>query len=583
MQVIHIENKKIKIENIRGISAKEFTMDLHPNKPSIFVAPNGFGKTSIATAFNSLTSTALVVEEENAYQNDTTNPSSITITDSEGNEFVANNNSNTISPNFSIAVINSRVKPKASNRRIEGFTASTPLLTVEPIVLYNTIPEAKELSYRFTAIKSRLGSSIGKLLLNLSEYKSDNRFVSDFIALKQDFEKLCQVRNNTVLTVFINNLNAHNGTKTEIANISINLDNVWGIPAINNIKEKLSYFFEGLTDIEIIANIIQLKELYSLNKTNLLAIKKYNSFLKDKYEINEMMGFFNCTWKNIEAKKKDGKFIIDFPKANQISNGERDILCFIGKLFEVKSKLNKENSILIIDEIFDYLDDANLISAQYFLTKFIESFSQANRNLFPIILTHLDPVFFRTYSFSTKNVVYLDSVQQITNKYKINNLIKDRPNCRKNNMAIHDIVASNYLHFSVENNTGAVQYLSSIGVEEAIQTPEGFRTKAAEELNNYINGRSYDLALVCCGLRLSVEEKAYSQLSEDDKNTFVTIFKTTEKLAFAKEKGANVPEVHFLLSIIYNEAMHLDAQCKQLNPIGYKLKNKVIHNMICSI
>lgn len=575
--------KKIKIENIRGIRTKEFSMDLHPNKPSIFVAPNGYGKTSIATAFNSLTSTALVVDEENTYQNDTTKISSITITNDEGTEFVANNNSNTISPNFSVAVINSRVKPKASNRRIGGFTASTPLLTVEPIVLYNTIPEAKELSYKFTTIKSRLGSSIGKLLLNLSEYKSNNRFVSDFVILKQDFEKLCQVRNNTVLNSFINDINAHNGTKTELANLSVNLDNVWGIPAINNINEKLSYFLEGLTDIEIIANIIQLKELYSINKTNLLAIKKYNAFLKDKHEINEMMGFFNCTWKNIEAKRKDGKFIIDFPKANQISNGERDILCFIGKLFEVKSKLNKENSILIIDEIFDYLDDANLISAQYFLTKFIESFSQSNRNLFPIILTHLDPVFFRTYSFSTKNVVYLDSVQQITNKYKINNLIKDRPNCRKNDMAIHDIVASNYLHFSVENNTGAVQYLSSIGVEEAIQTPEGFRTKAAEELNNYINGRSYDLALVCCGLRLSVEEKAYSQLSVDDKNTFVTIFKTTEKLAFAKEKGANVPEVHFLLSIIYNEAMHLDAQCKQLNPIGYKLKNKVIHNMICSI
>lgn len=175
--------KKIKIEHIRGIRTKEFTMDLHPNKPSIFVAPNGFGKISIATAFNSLTSTALVVEEENAYQNDTKNPSSITITDSEGNEFIANNNSNTISPNFSIAVINSRVKPKASNRKIGGFTASTPLLTVEPIVLYNTIPETKELSYRFTAIKSCLGSSTGKLLINLSEYKSNIRFVSDFISL----------------------------------------------------------------------------------------------------------------------------------------------------------------------------------------------------------------------------------------------------------------------------------------------------------------------------------------------------------------------------------------------------------------
>ena len=40
--------RKLKIQKIRGIDSKEFTFDIHPNTPTFFVAPNGFGKTSIA-------------------------------------------------------------------------------------------------------------------------------------------------------------------------------------------------------------------------------------------------------------------------------------------------------------------------------------------------------------------------------------------------------------------------------------------------------------------------------------------------------------------------------------------------------
>ena len=93
-----------------------------------------------------------------------------------------------------------------------------------------------------------------------------------------------------------------------------------------------------------------------------------------------------------------------------------------------------------------------------------------------------------------------------------------------------------------------------------------------------ITGRNYVDMDIC------IEKKAYEQLSEQNqKDEFLTIHKTTDKLEYAKKKGAIVPEVYFLLSIIYNEAMHLDDQCKKLNPISYKLRNKVIHNMISEI
>lgn len=56
--------RKIRIENIRGIEFREISVDVHPNTPTFFVAPNGFGKTSIATAFKSIKQSNLDIDED---------------------------------------------------------------------------------------------------------------------------------------------------------------------------------------------------------------------------------------------------------------------------------------------------------------------------------------------------------------------------------------------------------------------------------------------------------------------------------------------------------------------------------------
>lgn len=201
----------------------------------------------------------------------------------------------------------------------------------------------------------------------------------------------------------------------------------------------------------------------------------------------------------------------------------------------------------MIDEIFDYLDDANLIAAQYFLVKFINYFKTCEKELFLIILTHLDPMFFNTYSFSIKHVVYLDQTTTIRNKYKINNLLKDRKKCQSKNQEIYNNISSNYLHYST-SNTSEIQYLRSLGVESPLHTPEGFRQKSLEELEHYQNDEDYDPILVCCGLRIYIEKNAYKQLLPEQQRNFLLTNTTREKLTFAKENGADIPEVHFLLS-----------------------------------
>lgn len=50
---------EIHIENIKGLQCFDLKQPIQPNRPNILVAPNGFGKTSLAIAFNSLKSNHL--------------------------------------------------------------------------------------------------------------------------------------------------------------------------------------------------------------------------------------------------------------------------------------------------------------------------------------------------------------------------------------------------------------------------------------------------------------------------------------------------------------------------------------------
>lgn len=110
-----------------------------------------------------------------------------------------------------------------------------------------------------------------------------------------------------------------------------------------------------------------------------------------------------------------------------------------------------------------------------------------------------------------------------------------------------------------------------------------FHATALEELEKYKSSQDYDIALTCCGLRIYIEKNIYEKLNADQRAEFLSKHKTVDKLSYAKQQGIEVPEVYFLLSIIYNECLHLDSQCKKLKPIACKLKNKVIQNMISEI
>ena len=120
------------------------------------------------------------------------------------------------------------------------------------------------------------------------------------------------------------------------------------------------------------------------------------------------------------------------------------------------------------------------------------------------------------------------------------------------------------------NNIAAIRLLKQLEEENRFATPA-----EQEILSRYVGwGGLAD----CFDEKHSGYGELKALLSEDEyasaRESTLTAFYTPP---------IEVPEVYFLLSIIYNECLHLDSQCKKLKPIACKLKNKVIQNMISEI
>ena len=251
--------REITIENIRGIKLQRIPLDIHPNKPTFFVAPNGFGKTSIATAFNSMKQNKIELINEDRHQNDTFAEPSIIIADDSGNKYLANSTMNEITNIFSIFVINSQVRLKASTRNFGGFSSSTPSLIVEPIVLYKTIPGKYEFTYSYSEMKRALGRSAGKLALNLNANIIDPNFVRHVKNVKIELGCLFQNRNNVKLEAFLDKINLRQGTSAELSSYAVNeAASLLAIEAINEIIAEFDFMLCGLSLNQKLVNVIQL-------------------------------------------------------------------------------------------------------------------------------------------------------------------------------------------------------------------------------------------------------------------------------------------------------------------------------------
>lgn len=185
-----------------------------------------------------------------------------------------------------------------------------------------------------------------------------------------------------------------------------------------------------------------------------------------------------------------------------MSNGELDVLYFAAAILKARAQLSKDNAILLIDEIFDYLDDGNLLVAQYYLLEVMREFKSQGKNLYPVICTHIDPSTMSSYRFKIKHVFYFGKEAHCKISPSMAALLCDRKRTQKECEAVYNEISGKYLHYSPCGSVSGEMrdYLISKKVPSDMVFPQDFAKAMADELEAYFAGDEYDAAKVCCAL-----------------------------------------------------------------------------------
>lgn len=577
--------KTIEITNIKGIEHKQFTLDLAPNRPNILVAPNGFGKSSFAIAFNSLRSNKLELSDKHYFRKDPSNRPILSLTLTTGETLVADDNQNTISDVFDVFVINNQTEPKSVVQSFAGKTFAKTSLDIVPTTLIQTIPAKVGFDYSSSAIKLQFGANGKKLLTNISNLFNCGEL---FYRMEReiDFSRFALKLYQTSLTNCFSEINKENGTGANIKSwIETNV--LPSFKALGEFKKLadmiVSFGFAEVQDeIDSYLTAWQILTVRDSLGVNYRKACKYLFYLDEKENCTRTIEAFNPVKDRFDIKPRveGNSLVVKWPKADDISNGQRDILTFIALLLKSRRNFKKEDCILVIDEIFDYMDDANLITFQYYISTFIDEMKRLKRRIFPILLTHLDPLFFNHFCFNDAKIKvnYLKEIN-IKSNQNILKLIY-----RREDPTIKSAVDAYYFHFHPGiAGIDLTADFKALKLNVDWATPDKFFQKIFREVRRYLyENDTLDPLAICFGVRIQIEKLVYKLIPDaENKRKFIEdINGTKNKLQFAQSINVTIPETYFLLGIIYNTSLHLSEGHDISKPLGLKLENTTIKQMI---
>ena len=590
---------QISIKNIKGFGdpAKVFNLDLRPNRVNIVYAPNGTGKSSIAAAFKSLLPGKLEVAKDDMYRKDEALLPELSIV-MDGVLYSANKTSNTISRVLESCVINSGTVVCTTQQNIGGrYTKVSGYLDIDNIEVIGKIPPVVVPRYRVTEIKALFGGN-SKIVENRGALFLDPRFLKacELVGPHLDFFPRAQYRQN-LIDVILSEVNALRGTADQVV---AQVQDAWfealeADATYMAAMQKLSEFTVGMTRLQRFDLFYQLLFFWSQSKQDIRKANKRTVYEEQRAKFDVNLALLDSTWKSIHSVEENGKLVVKFPHADEISNGQRDILTFAVDLLRFKSQMQiGKKYILLIDEVFDYLDDANTITAQYFLSKFLD----LNRgNIYLCMLTHLNPFSFKNYVFSDKkvNFVYLLSTQPVATE-AMKSFISFRSELDKtktDELDLYTKLSHDLFHYNpvpVDHSAQIAALNTTFPLLDASwgKTEELHRV-LIDEVNKYLSGNAvYDPYAVAMALRLRVEKILYDQLnSQALKDDFVNKKMTKNKFNFAEDNGVIVPDILNVVNALHNEADHLkyDTVGHQYleKSMVYKLQNNVINGILKNI
>lgn len=537
----------ITISNIKGFGEQNNSIDLElkPNKVNLLIAPNGFGKTSIAKGFEAINRNRLDLSDELLHHEQVQLLPAISLKYN-GETLTANKTANTISTVFDITVINSGLKATSHVQTYQGRVIQRATLDVESIILRSSVPQRQTIDYKITEIRADFVKN-ANLLRNISHLICKSGIAGRIIDAKDLFYSIPK-RLVTRLQKFIE---CQVGTlRSIISNIDENgFDEIEQIEQYREIQKLFADFLDEDVRLERFTLFYQLNWLLSKKRSNLKSVYLYESYVNQRDMYNNIIQSVDSTGRNLKAIETRGKLVVSFPRADTMSNGQRDIITFITSLMKFRLNYNSQKKqILIIDEVFDYLDDANIITAQYFLSSLL---SESRDNLYLIIFSHLAESNFRGWVFNKKlNIQYIKPSIAIPSP-QIKTFIAYRGILKKEKSKYYNQLSDYYFHYH--------PHVSSIDLSPCYREKENLKknwfSKTAlheyiiGELNKYLEDQSeYDPYAVCMGLRYRCEKTIYDQLSSEDEKRYSCLRNKKQKTNLS---GRRVISIMCLLFTIF--------------------------------
>lgn len=579
----------INFENIKSFGSGNESFKLKfqncdANSFNIIVAPNGSGKSSLATALQGVAHGTIKLDSRDLYKSDSEPSVTIKLDGIYNGIYISDKSKSEISKHMDVFVINSSLNARKVNHYASGSVFSTADLSIDGIKLYENIPEKRVLNYKYQDI-CELYRLKRNYLVNLSNIFSDYNFLESIYKNKNIIKKCFdQKRIKNAFSVYldgIRNSNINNDSFNQAKTFIMNNVNV--IQLIDIIKA-----FIKTDDINVI--IITLIQVIRFCGEQLLIDGKiidksfkYTKYKYDKKRIDEHINIFNTTGRTIVSKVKNNSLIIDFVSPKMISNGERDILCFIGNLIKFEINFKKNIGLLVIDEIFDYLDGGNLLAVQYYLSNFIKSCKKNNKLLFPLILTHLDPEVFKTYVFKKQKIhYYISHSRSFDFNSELIKLIKLRSSLQDSDKK--KVIEKFCLHYC-NKECNLSDYEISLG--DITNNFELYKELFQEVTDKYLVSdlNTFDPIKVALAIRIKIEKMIYNKVSSNLRDKLIEEHTTKRKIEFADSHNFEVPEIYYILSPVYNDILHLpnnnDVVVKQKMVSCYLyLNNRLIRQMV---
>ena len=576
----------IACKHVKGIEDLAVDCDFYPNRPNFLVAPNGSGKSSLATAFASLNSKRLRLADSDRYNGEDWDDSSLSVTFDNGETLNANANVNEIADKMDVQVVRSGLYANMTNRRFESRVFSQTKMSVQQCILYDKVPVTVHLDYSVKAERQKYPSSVRGKMSNLVKLFNNYEFLAQLLGCNAAFNPTTGPRYCAAINEFFKlaiSFEASNSEK-DIGEAEI-AENMASVKPLVAIKEILAQWYPDKDDISNYFDAIQVNRFIDGRKSEIRGAFAYLRFCEVKRDVNEMLHVMDRTRYKVEARVKDNRLVVNFPDWDNASNGEIDVLQLCAALFRARVWLGeKGKSLLLIDEVFDYLDDANLLVAQHFLLEMMKQFRDSGKSLYVVILTHLDPNLFKSFRFRQLHTSYISSVDDGVKIGCLQKLLVDRARCQKEQKDIYESVSSHYLHYSECDSVSedVLAYVMNQGVGDKAKEPAKFRSEMEAKLGPYFSEKPFAASEVCCGIRIAVERLCYEALaSEGDRAAFLRIEKGTEaRLRYAEEHGVEVPETFHLLGSIYNSCMHSSGRPGEVELVNRQLGNNIIRHMI---